>query len=836
MADRDSPVGRKKRIGGSSGSIRKRGDGLNGRTGGPVGDSGGYADRKEGTPSRRTGGLSTLLGGSSSGGGTAGGGATGGAGTPPGGGRVPSLGCSPKLLLALIVIVAIVVVVLYLLFRGSGGTADQTSEAPTGGFQTTTSAAPSANTGQTDPDAYSVVTAVSQGARDKYTVLRGGSADTATVMVYMCGTDLESRSGMATADLQEMLYAEISDKVNIIVETGGTARWQNNVISSTTNQRYRLTGQGLEPLEQNLGKRPMVDPATLADFIRYSKAEYPADRYLLILWDHGGGSVSGYGYDQLFSRDSMALDEVATALRNGGCTFDVVGFDACLMATLETAIVLEPYADYMIASEEVEPGIGWYYTGWVTALSQNTSIATTDLGKRLIDDYVRDVQAKTPRSQATLSLIDLAELKGTVPSAFTAFARSTSSLIDTEQYQVVSDARDGAKEFSPSSQINQIDLIHFADDLGTSEAKALADALRSCIKYNRTSSNIANANGVSIFFPSGRLSQLDSMLATYDQIGIADEYSDCVRSYASVAAGGQIVSSGSGNMLDVLLGGLSGGGSEGPQPAPPAAPSGGGVAGGLGALLEAFLAKGDFSSITGRAGAAPNWLDVDRMESSLDFYADNQFDQSILVITEKGGQRVLALPEEQWDLVQDLELNVFIDDGEGFIDLGLDNVYEYSADGDLVMEYDGTWLALNGRIVSYYMMTDDRSGDSYTITGRVPALLNDQVVDIILVFDDQDPDGTVLGARIRYDAATQTETVAKGLLEILPGDTIDFLCDYYTYDGDYSDTYFLGDQYIATGQWEIENLYLGDEPYQMTYRLTDIYGNKYWTPSVTDGR
>jgi len=54
------------------------------------------------------------------------------------------------------------------------------------------------------------------------------------------------------------------------------------------------------------------------------------------------------------------------------------------MATLETAIVLEPYADYMIASEEVEPGIGWYYTGWITALSRNTSIKTIDLGKSLL--------------------------------------------------------------------------------------------------------------------------------------------------------------------------------------------------------------------------------------------------------------------------------------------------------------------------------------------------------------------------------------------------------------------------------------------------------------------
>ena len=203
--------------------------------------------------------------------------------------------------------------------------------------------------------------------------------------------------------------------MNVVVETGGCTSWRNSVISSKTNQRYYVTPQGLQLLEANLGMRSMVNPATLADFIQYSKAKYPADRYMLVLWDHGGGSLTGYGYDQNFKNDSMTLDELATGLKNGGCTFDVIGFDACLMATLETAMVLEPYADYMIASEETEPGIGWYYTGWLTSLTQNTSMPTTDLGKKLIDDYVATCKSKTPQSQATLSLIDLAELKGTVP-------------------------------------------------------------------------------------------------------------------------------------------------------------------------------------------------------------------------------------------------------------------------------------------------------------------------------------------------------------------------------------------------------------------------------------
>lgn len=858
----DRPEGRKKRVGSGVGKVFRRGEGVGGQTGGPVGETGGYADRTEGqsggpagaderdlvfpkpggTPS---GGPPTVTlppsappsapsGAPSPGGGIPGGGI--GTGGPGGAARRPGIGCSPKLLLLMIVIVAIVAVVVYLMSRGSGGTVDEAtlSTTPTTGLTSATSIGP---TSTLSASTSTVATSIAQGARAKRTVLKGNGNDQVTVMVYMCGTDLESQSGMATADLNEMLYARDSAKLNIVVETGGTASWRNSVISNRTNQRWHVTAQGLELVQDNLGLKSMVDPATLSDFIQYCKKEYPANRYMLVFWDHGGGSLTGYGYDQNFKKDSMTLPEIATALKNGGCTFDVIGFDACLMSTLETALVLEPYGDYMVASEETEPGIGWYYTGWVTALAENTSIPTTDLGKKLIDDYVAKCREQAAQNQATLALIDLAELKGTVPSAFAAFAKSTNGLLDADSFKTVSDARAQTKEFAASSQINQIDLIHFAENLGTAEGRTLVDVLRGCIKYNRTSTNITNANGVSIYFPYNRLSTMDSMLQAYDQIGIPAEYRECIRSYASVAAGGQITSSGGGisgglggGMLGSLLGSLLGGAGGGS----PGSSAGSSGTGGLGDILGSFLSGGDLSGITGLAGGGTGWLDVDRMKASVPYYEANRFDASALVITEKGGQRVISLPDEQWDLVQFMEMNVFLDDGGGFIDLGLDNVYEYNDSGDLVMEYDGTWLALNGQIVSYYLVSDDHAGDSYLIKGRVPALLNGQPVDIIIAFTDDAPDGVVMGAQPRYDSETETGTVARGLIDIVAGDAIDYLCDYYTYDGDFTDTYYLGERYIATGQWQIENLSVGDMPHKMTYRFTDIYGNRYWTPAVSD--
>ena len=88
-------------------------------------------------------------------------------------------------------------------------------------------------------------------ARVKRVAPKGNGQDTVTVMIYMCGTDLESKYGMGTSDLGEMVKANISDKVNVIVETGGCKAWKNNIVSSSVNQIYQVQKGGLRRLESN---------------------------------------------------------------------------------------------------------------------------------------------------------------------------------------------------------------------------------------------------------------------------------------------------------------------------------------------------------------------------------------------------------------------------------------------------------------------------------------------------------------------------------------------------------------------------------------------------------
>ena len=226
-----------------------------------------------------------------------------------------------------------------------------------------------------------------------------------TIMIYMIGSNLESDNGAATKDLQEIINANFGSDVKVVVQTGGTKTWKNNVVKGGTVERYELKSGKISRLG-TVQNKCMVDYGNLADFIYWTATNYPARHNALILWDHGGGTLGGFGYDELYPEKRLQLADIAEALETAAVHFDWIGFDACLMATVEAACVLAPYADYMIASEESEPAVGWYYTNWLNALGKNPRMTSVALGKRIIDDYTATVKA----GQFTLSMIDLAAI------------------------------------------------------------------------------------------------------------------------------------------------------------------------------------------------------------------------------------------------------------------------------------------------------------------------------------------------------------------------------------------------------------------------------------------
>ena len=603
-----------------------------------------------------------------------------------------------------------------------------------------------ANTGRLD-------TSVAKGAREKYTKLLGNGRDTATIMVYMCGTDLESRNGMGTANLKEMLAAGVGDGLNLLVYTGGCKGWKNNLVSSGSNQIWQVRDGKMICLQDDLGSRSMTEPDVLSGYIKWCVKNYPASRYELILWDHGGGSVSGYGYDEKFaSSGSMSLSGLDEALKDAGVKFDFIGFDACLMATAETALTMARYADYLIASEETEPGVGWYYTGWLTAFGKNPSLPTVELGRQIVDSFV-DTCADQCRGQlTTLSVVDLAELEAVLPGALADFSQSTAKLLRDKEYQTVSNARSGAREFAQSSRIDQVDLVHLAKNLGTKEGDALAQALLGAVKYNRTSANMTNAYGLSIYFPYRKSSGVDKAASTFGEIGLDKGYIQCIRQFASLEVSGQAASGGSASPLPSLLGSLGGSRAGADQ---------------ISALLGELLG-GSFGRFQGLDGENTRFLSDRALgdDELVQYVTDHRFPAEALLWQEGAdGTPVIRLNEEQWGLVQELELNLFYDDGAGWIDLGLDNVFQFDGEGGLLGVNDGAWLAVNGQPVAYYHNATVDDGESYTITGRVPVLHNGARAELILTFDNEHPGGYVAGVQSVY-LDGETDTVAKSLFKI----------------------------------------------------------------------
>ncbi len=340
-----------------------------------------------------------------------------------------------------------------------------------------------------------------------------------TVLVYMVGSDLESQNYAATLDIREMQAVGSTDRVNVIVETGGAnaPKDEERFIDFTSVQIHQVL-DGKHQTLQDVGQKNMGDPQTLSDFIAWSVSQYPAERYAIVLWDHGNG-IDGFGFDELFE-DSLTLDEIekafADAKQQTQQDFEVIGFDACLMATVEVADRLSPYGSYLVASQEVEPSWGWDYTALLSSLAGNPDQTGDILGRTVADTYVKHAVDNAEKywdyesqSTVTMSVLDLKKipaLKDRVKALSDGLENQISNLkysysfaraVDnTERYGV------GAKSSS-----GHVDLRHLASNIGSEFpgylflAEDLQEAIDDAVVYNVSGQAKPNANGISIYVP-----------------------------------------------------------------------------------------------------------------------------------------------------------------------------------------------------------------------------------------------------------------------------------------------------------------------------------------------
>jgi len=325
--------------------------------------------------------------------------------------------------------------------------------------------------------------------------------DAYSVFIYMCGSDLETEHGSATKNIQEMLNVSVGNGVNIILQTGGARKWRNFGISSTNIQRYEIKSGKLNLLE-NLPNASMGKARTLADFLCYGIHNYPADKYAVILWDHGSGSIGGVAFDEQYRYDALTLDELQEAFSEA-CNdmqdkFQLIGLDACLMSTLETAQTLAPYGDYMVASQEITPSDGWDYTALEQSLTKNPGQGGDELGKTICDSYYDKCANQGKDQTVTLSLTELDKIPDLAKSfeSFCEYLGDQDDLYDTIRSVEQSLEYGGATKQEGYS--NLFDLGDFAENM---DAPDVSKKLKEAVVYQRTGEQRAQATGLSIYYP-----------------------------------------------------------------------------------------------------------------------------------------------------------------------------------------------------------------------------------------------------------------------------------------------------------------------------------------------
>ncbi len=339
-------------------------------------------------------------------------------------------------------------------------------------------------------------------------------ADTSWVMYwYLCGSDLETEHGTASDDLDEMLAVTLPDHVSVVIQTGGALAWQNDFVNPEKSQRFVYDKDGLRLVEEAEASN-MGDAETLADFLAFAKTHYPADRTIVNLWNHGGGTVGGIAYDERHDFDSLDLDELYTALdavyEADAATppLDIVGFDACLMASVDVADTLTGFGHYMVASEEVVPGLGWYYTGFLSALAADPGMSTLQAAALICDTYMQGCTQWFSEGEATMSAVNLTEVPALV-TAVDAYGTELFAAVlnDPGVYTQFAKEAERIENYGGNTReqgfANMADLGHMAREtsaLMPERAASVLTALADCVEYEVHGAYREEASGLSFYY------------------------------------------------------------------------------------------------------------------------------------------------------------------------------------------------------------------------------------------------------------------------------------------------------------------------------------------------
>ncbi|MHA6480567.1 clostripain-related cysteine peptidase [Paenibacillus sp. strain BS8-2] len=334
------------------------------------------------------------------------------------------------------------------------------------------------------------------------------NVDSSTILIYAVGSDLESQQGRLTADLEEIFRGQPNKNTKILIQTGGTLNYHNPYMTDGASERFEVSEGRLRKHESRIQSAASA-PKTLKDFLVWGKTVAPSERYILILWDHGYGTMGGFGADELNGRKTMKVSELSGAIDESDMYFDLIVFDACLMGTVETAYALRNHGEYLIASEDSTPAAGLYYTTWISAMERNPQISTERLGRLMLDSFTLHSALEANHMPTTISMMKLSQAESLVKAI--EHAEFDTSLPDLVSNSELLGVNEGVFD-----QYDVIDLMGQSSAI-TAAAQALAFEVRNSAGYN-------NRNGVALYVPNRKIAQADEMKEELKAIGLGSQY------------------------------------------------------------------------------------------------------------------------------------------------------------------------------------------------------------------------------------------------------------------------------------------------------------------------
>lgn len=637
------------------------------------------------------------------------------------------------------------------------------------------------------------------------------SADkSVVVMEYIIGADLEKKLGAASANIRMMQDAtKRGDALTFVLEAGGADRWFTSGIDDESYGRYTVKGGKVESV-MPLDIKSMEKPSELGDFIKWTKENYPADRYMLVLWDHGGGIPYGYGIDDMSHRDDdefkgMRVSEIAETIKNTGVRFDVIGFDACLMQDIEVGIALEPYADYCLASEETEGSFGWYYTDAFGMLAENPGLSSEDFGKSIIstyDQFNRAINSGKEQTETTLSFVDLTLLKPAYDKLADMFAKADAAIRkDPGDFADFGLAAMNTYPFFDGMQLDLIDFVDKLDDADINnsicsqkEIDELINALKASVVY-RNKDSAKGINGLSLSLPYNQIYAYDDNASEFDKLSLKSQRNLFNDVFSIIAVQKQ---------KEVETAKESGN-----------------------RTIESILKSLYVEDYSEKEWYVKGFEDYDPVDTLID-----------IPLKDTGDGWQVELPDKTWDIVADCQTMAYqkADDGSMRY-LGSQHMGGNDTNGHPMIDMDGTWVHMNDRLVSYESKPARETDEGIVYTGDIRARLNG--TEDILIHIEWDPaadaESAETGRITGYDPVDdELAFMRKGTQKFNSGDKIEFLFDYYDEEGNLKKTETYGRAIRVTKQddLKVEDKDLEECDIEFLGVLTDVYQRLIMTETL----